>query len=70
MLGPIDILVNNAGVTLTDKLEEISEKGWDYNLAVNLKSVFLLPSSYSRDEEAKKWFHYQYYFIGCQNKWN
>jgi len=33
--------VNNAGVTLTGKLEEISEKDWDHCLAVNLKSVFL-----------------------------
>ncbi|MBA7514505.1 3-oxoacyl-[acyl-carrier-protein] reductase FabG [subsurface metagenome] len=41
ILGPIDILVNNAGMTLTGKLEEISEKDWDYCLAVNLKSVFL-----------------------------
>ena len=39
-LGPIDILVNNAGITLTGKLEEISEKDWDHCLAVNLKSVF------------------------------
>ena len=39
-LGPIDILVNNAGMTLTAKLEEISEKDWDHCLAVNLKSVF------------------------------
>ena len=41
ILGPIDILVNNAGMTLTGKLEEISEKDWDHCLAVNLKSVFL-----------------------------
>jgi len=40
-LGPIDFLVNNAGMTLTGKLEEISEKDWDHCLAVNLKSVFL-----------------------------
>jgi len=39
-LGPIDILVNNAGMTLTGKLEDISEKDWDHCLAVNLKSVF------------------------------
>ena len=40
-LGPIDILVNNAGMTSTGKLEEISEKDWDYCMDVNLKSVFL-----------------------------
>jgi len=39
-LGAIDILVNNAGMTLTGKLEDISEEDWDYCLAVNLKSVF------------------------------
>lgn len=33
--------MNNVGVTLTGKLEEISEKDWDHCLAVNLKSVFL-----------------------------
>ena len=48
-LGPIDILVNNAGVTLTGKLEEISEKDWDHCLAVNLKGVFLSREKGGRD---------------------
>ena len=41
ILGPIDILVNNAGMTLTGKLEDLSEEDWDRCLEVNLKSVFL-----------------------------
>lgn len=40
-LGPIDILVNNAGMTLTGKLEDLTEEAWDRCLEVNLKSVFL-----------------------------
>lgn len=47
--------MNNVGVTLTSKLEEISEKDWDHCLAVNLNSVFFMfPGNYTRDEEAKK----------------
>lgn len=40
-LGSIDILVNNAGMTLTGKLEDLTEEAWDRCLEVNLKSVFL-----------------------------
>ena len=37
-----DILVNNAGAILRQSVTEISEKDWDFLLAVNLKSVYLL----------------------------
>ncbi len=37
-----DILVNNAGTILRQSITELSEKDWDFLLAVNLKSVYLL----------------------------
>jgi NAD(P)-dependent dehydrogenase (short-subunit alcohol dehydrogenase family) len=37
-----DILVNNAGAILRRSVTELSEKDWDFLLAVNLKSVYLL----------------------------
>jgi len=53
-LGLIDILVNNAGMTLTGKLEEISEKDWDRCLAVNLKSVFFCTQAVIPDMKKRK----------------
>jgi NAD(P)-dependent dehydrogenase (short-subunit alcohol dehydrogenase family) len=38
----LDILVNNAGAVLRQSVAELSEKNWDFLLAVNLKSAFLL----------------------------
>ncbi len=46
--GRLDILVNNAGMTQLDKpaetlslpLCELTEAGWDYSLAINLKTTF------------------------------
>ncbi len=46
--GRIDILVNNAGMTQSGRpaetatlpLVELSEKDWDYSIAINLKTVF------------------------------
>lgn len=40
--GNIHILVNNAGTMLRQSVAELGEKDWDYILAVNLKSVYLL----------------------------
>ena len=39
--GHIDILVNNAGGMFRAKIAEISERGWDAIIRVNLKSTFL-----------------------------
>lgn len=47
-LGPIDILVNNAGMTQVGgdipagPLATMSEAGWDYGIAINLKTAFLM----------------------------
>lgn len=38
--GSIDVLVNNAGITKTCLFTEITEKGWDRQIDVNLKGVF------------------------------
>jgi NAD(P)-dependent dehydrogenase (short-subunit alcohol dehydrogenase family) len=41
--GRVDILVSNAAFQMThDELDEISDKEWDYTLAVNLSAMFHL----------------------------
>jgi len=38
----LDVVVNNAGVTIVGAVHELSEEDWDRELAVNLKSVYLV----------------------------
>jgi len=40
--GGLDILFNNAGVTRRASVIETTEKEWDWVMAVNVKSVFLI----------------------------
>jgi pteridine reductase len=40
--GHIDILVNSASVFYRKPLEELTERDWDLNLAINLKAPFFL----------------------------
>ena len=40
--GPIDFLVNNAGVSTMNRVVDLSEKEWDFNMNVNAKGVFLV----------------------------
>src|SRR6476620_5986920 len=40
--GRIDILVNNAGVAPENRIENVTEKDFDYTLAVNLKGTFFV----------------------------
>jgi NAD(P)-dependent dehydrogenase (short-subunit alcohol dehydrogenase family) len=40
--GRIDILVNNAGIVILANAEDMSEKDWDKQLAINLKAPFLM----------------------------
>jgi meso-butanediol dehydrogenase / (S,S)-butanediol dehydrogenase / diacetyl reductase len=40
--GRIDILFNNAGIVSHGKIHEISEADWDRNMAVNVKSMYLM----------------------------
>ncbi|MBW4081180.1 SDR family NAD(P)-dependent oxidoreductase [Paenibacillus sp. S150] len=39
--GVIDILCNNAGVSTMNRIEDLTEKEWDFNFNVNTKGVFL-----------------------------
>lgn len=39
--GEVNISVQNAGVITIAKIEDLSEKEWDFNLDVNTKGVFL-----------------------------
>ena len=40
--GRIDVLFNNAGIFEPGEVHEIDEEGWDRQLAVNLRSVYLV----------------------------
>ena len=40
-LGPLAVSVQNAGVITIAKVEDLTEKEWDFNLDVNTKGVFL-----------------------------
>jgi len=40
--GGVDVLFNNAGIIRRASVPETSEEEWDYVMAVNVKSVFLL----------------------------
>ena len=41
-LGGLDIVVNNAGITIVGAAHDVSEDDWDRELAINLKSVYLV----------------------------
>jgi meso-butanediol dehydrogenase/(S,S)-butanediol dehydrogenase/diacetyl reductase len=41
MFGGVDIAVQNAGVITIARVEDLSEREWDLNLAVNTKGAFL-----------------------------
>lgn len=40
-LGPLSVSVQNAGVITIAKVEDLTERDWDFNLDVNTKGVFL-----------------------------
>jgi NAD(P)-dependent dehydrogenase (short-subunit alcohol dehydrogenase family) len=40
--GRVDIVVNNAGITITGAAHDMDEDDWDKELAINLKSVYLV----------------------------
>ena len=46
--GRIDILVNNAGIGPPNPAEEVTEKDFDYTLAVNLKGTFFVSQEVGR----------------------
>ena len=40
--GGVDVVVNNAGITITGAAHDLTEDDWDLELAINLKSVYLV----------------------------
>lgn len=40
-LGPLSVSVQNAGVITIARIEDLTEREWDFNLDVNTKGVFL-----------------------------
>lgn len=43
------MLVNNAGIGKLDKMEDLSEEGWDRVVNVNLKGTFLCCQAFGRE---------------------
>jgi NAD(P)-dependent dehydrogenase (short-subunit alcohol dehydrogenase family) len=41
-LNRIDLLINNAGVSTMNRLVDLTEEEWDYNMDVNAKGAFLV----------------------------
>jgi NAD(P)-dependent dehydrogenase (short-subunit alcohol dehydrogenase family) len=41
-LGTPDILINNAGIEVNGSVTDLSSSQWDHQIAVNLRSVFLM----------------------------
>lgn len=54
-LGPITILVNNVGLGIASPFLEMSEKHWDKQIEVSLKSVFLVTREVLNDMINEKW---------------
>jgi meso-butanediol dehydrogenase / (S,S)-butanediol dehydrogenase / diacetyl reductase len=40
-LGPLDLVCANAGVSTMQRVQDLTEQEWDFNMAVNAKGVFL-----------------------------
>jgi len=40
--GRLDLLINNAGVSTMNRLVDLTEEDWDFNMDVNAKGVFLV----------------------------
>jgi NAD(P)-dependent dehydrogenase (short-subunit alcohol dehydrogenase family) len=40
--GGLDVVINNAGITIVGAAHELEEDQWDRELAINLKSVYLV----------------------------
>ena len=40
--GGVDVVVNNAGITIVGAAHDLEEDDWDKELAINLKSVYLV----------------------------
>jgi 3-oxoacyl-[acyl-carrier protein] reductase len=54
-LGSPSILVNNAGIGVTYSIDDITEKGWNDTIAVNLTSTFLMIQAALPGMRALKW---------------
>jgi NAD(P)-dependent dehydrogenase (short-subunit alcohol dehydrogenase family) len=53
-LGGLDILCANAGVSTMNRVRDLSEEEWDFNMTVNAKGIFLTNRAAVRLWEATK----------------
>jgi len=42
LFGKIDLLINNAGVSTMNRLVDLTERDWDFNMNINAKGIFLV----------------------------
>ena len=54
-LGTVQILINNAAMIRPQKIEEITETGWDEMIDVNLKSAFLVTQAFLPGMRKQQW---------------
>lgn len=48
-VGSFDILVNNAGMSIRQSFMDVSDDEWNYQMAVNVRSPFILSQHIARD---------------------
>ncbi|MFC2016237.1 SDR family NAD(P)-dependent oxidoreductase [Chloroflexota bacterium] len=46
--GRIDVLVNNVGTTFPHRLLDVSERGWDALISINLRATFLVTQAVAK----------------------
>ena len=54
-LGPISILVNNAGIAKPVQLDAATVEDWDYTMAQNLRSAFLVSQAVLPGMRERRW---------------
>lgn len=54
-LGPVSVLVNNAGIAQPVSLDHVCPADWDYTMAQNLRSAFLVTQAVLPGMRSRRW---------------